>query len=243
MGLFLNVPYKEKDEARALGARWNPEVKRWYVDVPQEEYIKFAKWILRDTDDAIIATEYIFIIEGQRTCWKCGRSTKVIGLGVGEFIHIFDAGNGPEYEGPEDYADSSEELHLAWTACEEDIPPKLRKYLMETYSVKTGYSQTIGENCFANHCDHCGALQGNYYVFEEVDSPLTLLVEGDELVEQASKLKIFGIPIADDLQLYWEVEFGSNDYAYFEYGQFEELVLSSDPESDYVSYEELYGDL
>lgn len=28
---FLNVPYAEKDEARALGARWNPGKKRWYV--------------------------------------------------------------------------------------------------------------------------------------------------------------------------------------------------------------------
>lgn len=28
---FLNVPYAEKDEARALGARWNPTRKRWYV--------------------------------------------------------------------------------------------------------------------------------------------------------------------------------------------------------------------
>ena len=29
--IFLNVPYAEKDEARALGARWNPTRKRWYV--------------------------------------------------------------------------------------------------------------------------------------------------------------------------------------------------------------------
>lgn len=28
---FLNVPYAEKDEARALGARWNPTRKKWYV--------------------------------------------------------------------------------------------------------------------------------------------------------------------------------------------------------------------
>jgi hypothetical protein len=28
---FLNVPYAEKDDARALGARWNPTRKRWYV--------------------------------------------------------------------------------------------------------------------------------------------------------------------------------------------------------------------
>ena len=29
--LFLTVPYAEKDEAKALGARWNPTKRRWYV--------------------------------------------------------------------------------------------------------------------------------------------------------------------------------------------------------------------
>ena len=67
------------------------------------------------------------------------------------------------------------------------------------------------------------------------------MVEGDELVEQASKLKVFMLPIDDDLQLHWDVGFGSNDYAYFKYGQCEELVLSGNPENDYISYEELYN--
>ncbi len=29
--LFLNVPFSQKDEAKALGAGWNVEKKRWYV--------------------------------------------------------------------------------------------------------------------------------------------------------------------------------------------------------------------
>lgn len=29
--LILNVPYNEKDDAKSLGARWNPTVKKWYV--------------------------------------------------------------------------------------------------------------------------------------------------------------------------------------------------------------------
>jgi hypothetical protein len=44
---FLNVPYAEKDEARALGARWNPGRKKWYVPagVPLEP---FEKWLDKD---------------------------------------------------------------------------------------------------------------------------------------------------------------------------------------------------
>ena len=42
--IFLNVPYAEKDDARALGARWNPGRKRWYVPdgVAPEA---FQKWM------------------------------------------------------------------------------------------------------------------------------------------------------------------------------------------------------
>lgn len=240
MRLYLNVPYREKDEAKALGAKWDAKVKKWYIDVKPEEYVKFSKWILRDTDDAIIATEYIHIIEGMQKCWKCGQSTKVIGLGIGEFIHIYEEMDEPKYEIFEDYVDPGEEVHLAWVEEESDIPPKLLKYIKENYSVRTGYSKTIGGKSFANHCDCCGALQGNWFIFNEPDSPLSSCVDGNELVERMNKLKIKSIPIEDNLQLHWNIGFCSNDYAYLKYGQFEELILSIETENPYVSYEELY---
>lgn len=241
MGLYLNIPYGEKDEAKSLGAKWNAQVKKWYTDTEREQYVRFSKWILKDTDDAVIATEYIHIIESEQKCWKCGQLTKVVGLGIGEFVHIYGEADAPEYELVEDYVDPGEELHLAWVENEDDIPLKLLRYLKENYSVKTGYSKTIGGKCFANHCDCCGALQGNWFLFDEPDSPLSSCVDGDELIERMSKLKIKGIPIDDDLQLNWNIGFCSNDYAYLKYGNFEELVLSSDPQNEYVSYEELYG--
>ena len=46
---FLNVPYAEKDQARELGARWNPTRKRWYVPdgVATEA---FARWMAKEGD-------------------------------------------------------------------------------------------------------------------------------------------------------------------------------------------------
>lgn len=29
--IYLNVPYAQKDIAKANGARWNPSVKKWYL--------------------------------------------------------------------------------------------------------------------------------------------------------------------------------------------------------------------
>ena len=44
----------------------------------------------------------------------------------------------------------------------------------------------------------------------------------------------------DDLLLDWDIGFCSNDPAYLKYGKFEELILSTDPKNEYVTYEELY---
>lgn len=240
MRLFLNVPYSEKDEAKALGAKWNAKVKKWYVDKKREEYVRFAKWILNNDDEAFIATNYIYVIEGKHKCWKCGRPTRVIGLGVSEYIHVYGDEDEPQYETSDDFVDTCKELNLAWTDDEDDIPPKLLRYLKENYSVKTGYSKTIGDKCFANHCDCCGALQGNWFLFDEPSSPLSSSAFDDRLIERMRNLKIMRIPIEDDLQLNWSIGFCSNDYAYFEYAKFEELVLSSDPKKKYASYEDLY---
>lgn len=42
--IVLDVPYEEKEEVKMLGARWDPEIKKWYV--PDNKSAKpFARWI------------------------------------------------------------------------------------------------------------------------------------------------------------------------------------------------------
>lgn len=43
--ILLKVPYAEKDEAKALGARWNPTRKCWYVP-DGKDAAPFAQWIV-----------------------------------------------------------------------------------------------------------------------------------------------------------------------------------------------------
>ena len=44
VGQAIDVPFAEKDEAKALGARWNPEIKKWIIPEGAEKE-KFKKWI------------------------------------------------------------------------------------------------------------------------------------------------------------------------------------------------------
>ena len=48
--VILNVPFKEKDAAKELGAWWDPQKRRWFV--PRGKDPKpFSKWI-DSTEDA-----------------------------------------------------------------------------------------------------------------------------------------------------------------------------------------------
>lgn len=43
MRIDMNVPFAEKDEAKALGARWDGLKKCWYI-VDMEDLNPFLKW-------------------------------------------------------------------------------------------------------------------------------------------------------------------------------------------------------
>lgn len=81
--LPLNVPYEEKDEAKRIGARWSPRLKKWYVQ-DKRDYHKFAKWIL--TQGFIVACDAIYVIEGKQNCFRCGKETRVIGFALENFF-------------------------------------------------------------------------------------------------------------------------------------------------------------
>ena len=50
---ILKVPYAQKDQAKALGARWNNERKTWYVPDGQPT-APFEQWLAPDQDGAVV---------------------------------------------------------------------------------------------------------------------------------------------------------------------------------------------
>ena len=85
--LILNVPYKEKDQAKALGAKWNPDIKKWYVQ-NRQDYVKFCKWVVPQGN--IIVCNNLYVLEGRQSCFKCGKETRVIGFGIEDFYDFSD---------------------------------------------------------------------------------------------------------------------------------------------------------
>lgn len=48
--ILLEVPFAEKEQAKALGARWNPAEKKWYIpDELEANQTQFAQWMAQET--------------------------------------------------------------------------------------------------------------------------------------------------------------------------------------------------
>src|SRR5690606_5184753 len=86
--LYLNVPYKEKDEAKVLGARWDPERKEWYTS-NTNNYHFFRKWYYNPSADAVLY-DYIYILMANRTCFRCKKQTQVIALASNDTTLIYE---------------------------------------------------------------------------------------------------------------------------------------------------------
>ena len=49
--IYLTVTFAEKDEAKALGAKWDADAKKWYI-LPSSDASKFTKWLPAGNDNA-----------------------------------------------------------------------------------------------------------------------------------------------------------------------------------------------
>lgn len=190
MPLYLNVPYSQKEEAKARGARWNPALKKWYV-TERSAYRRVLEWI----DGAQVVCNQIYLVEGLHTCFRCKRQTPVIGFGFETYYEI--DGDTIEYW--------SEEIHIG--NLRSQLPEKLAGELKKRYGYYWGYSKTTQSYDYGNHCRHCDVLQGNFYVFDEVDSPF--YIDGPDA---AKKLVLHRIRLPQDIAVTADIGYGSEDF-------------------------------
>ncbi|HSG40293.1 MAG TPA: DUF5710 domain-containing protein [Thermoanaerobaculia bacterium] len=150
--VFLDVPYHEKDEAKRLGARWSPEVRKWYIPEgrPHEP---FSRWLPEISDDTVLQVSApIYAVESSSPCWSCGREISVVALAV---EHL----DGQEQD--------DEEKCLIVLSEIEELPPELLRLISSRYSsLKMRYSKTANRRYFMNHCS-CGAPLGDFFLHSE----------------------------------------------------------------------------
>jgi hypothetical protein len=70
---WLEVPFEEKDAAKALGARWDPEARSWYAP-PDVEFEPLARWTA-DLSSISGPFEKVQVLGLAIGCWKCDSTT------------------------------------------------------------------------------------------------------------------------------------------------------------------------
>lgn len=229
---YLNVPFSQKDEAKAFGARWDSSIKKWYYNGNTKYLYKFKKWL---PDAEIIAYDEIFIIKGYRSCYHCHKPTTIVGIGISTHSTIYEESGKLIVKDFDIYQnDKDDEIHLAWFDNEEDVPPYLLNYLKSNFNVRTVFSKTLNENSFANCCEHCNYIQGNNFLFSE-SSPLTTDSRGQWLINRMKKLDIYTIEFDYALPLKIDIAYCDNDWAYTEHCTFHYS------DNDFVPYSKMYN--
>ncbi|OUC51327.1 hypothetical protein B7939_07115 [Eggerthia catenaformis] len=218
--LLLNVPYIEKDKAKKLGAKWSPELKKWYVK-NKEDYYKFISWI--EPYGNIVVIDALYLIEGIQKCFRCGKETRVIGFGIDKHFSIDKM-----YELQENYneniKDALEEInqndiHIVGPIT--PIPEVLMEYIKSKYNYKLRYSKTTKTSNISNCCEYCDVLQGDFFLFNEVDSPFFI-----HSPEDVKKLKIYKIRLKHDLIINAEDGWASFDEMFKKYGHIISLDIN-----------------
>lgn len=175
--LLLNVPYSEKDAAKALGAKWDPTQKVWLAPGRSyEEYEKFSRWF----DGDVIVQHAIYLVETSRVCWKCQKVTKLVCFAMRDYVDVHSR-----------YPD---DLYLM-TSMISKMPEEVLRFVQSRYNFKEKYSKTADGSYWANCCSHCDSLQGNNYLFyEPFESPFYADTE-----EKARNLTLYQVRIPLDM--------------------------------------------
>lgn len=187
--LILNVPFHEKDDVKKMGARWDPELKKWYVPAGKSS-LQFIPWIpeLEDSNKYHLFSEYYFIGQNERLCWNCGelislfafclpRGHKYLTIdyleaddeaidGADEWKHYDNSLVRIESDGT-CYAWATNPCFSGISNITEMNPRALGQIRHFTNHWRAEHSKMAGYSYYGNHCPHCLRLQGDFMTFRE----------------------------------------------------------------------------
>lgn len=190
MNIRLNVPYPEKDVAKAQGAKWDGEAKTWYID-DASKIIGVKKWIGKFN----IICENLYVLKMNCKCWNCGKDTEVVLFATDKC-----------YSKANRFAKYTEDTNIQILTYVTMMPIELKNYV-QGYSYYSAYSSIVQKNYFMNHCKKCGSSQGDNFLHEIPNKAFykKLFYEDSEPISFAKVINKYAIPLYCNLPYYDEV--------------------------------------
>ena len=164
MPLPLQVQFSEKDEVKQLGAWWSAEQKTWIIPDHVTDITRFKKWIPHH-QGIIIRKPYRLLITARR-CWKCDKVTPMVAL-AGFNYHSFEYLDENDPESTQEWIKGEEPTVFAFVT---EMDEHLNDYLKIHFPFfRSTHSKTLEEKTWANNCQLCGRLQGEWHNHEDFD--------------------------------------------------------------------------
>lgn len=153
----LDVPFEEKDQAKALGAKWDAQARAWFVPEGADP-LPFARWFPRDLEapggEGTMSADSFALITGKVSCWKCRKDTRATTVLLRGYQEIED--------GQSEVFDQDAVLNPIV-----GLDPATRAlFASEAPWMRPGYTKTRDQIYLAAHCEHCDALQGAWFLTE-----------------------------------------------------------------------------
>lgn len=167
-GVDLQVPFGEKDSARGLGARWDPQRKLWYVP-DRLDIAPFRKWLPEPFQPNVRAPDYK-VATGRRCCWHCQQLTRVFAIVLPAQHEVLIIAEEPS----NDCWQAGEGLALL-SYIERLLEPVAVYMSRLAARYRVDYSHTTGTFYWMNHCEHCQARLGDFETLLEFEAPFHAL--------------------------------------------------------------------
>jgi Domain of unknown function (DUF5710) len=164
----LNVPFSEKDEAKRLGARWNAERKKWFVPAGVNSE-PFKRWVetkpepvARSVTQTMLAP--VWLLTSTENCYRCHKISPVFAI-ASKSIEDYDIDEYDDVHYQTHRAD--ENTHVSISNLE-NVDERIGQYLAKfAPKYRMDFSKTQSANVYMNHCHHCGAKLGDFYMHNE----------------------------------------------------------------------------
>ncbi|SFK38056.1 DUF5710 domain-containing protein [Caulobacter sp. UNC279MFTsu5.1] len=184
----LKVPYADKDQAEALGARWEPSRRCWYVP-DGLDLQPFRRWF-PEPDSGVpglnLRSLEAYVVTAPRRCWRCEQITIVAGFLMAPGFEDFSVWE-DDLDGQGRWGGGE-----GWCfAFYIDVLPSpiAAQAIMHAPRYRRVFSKTTQSSYWANHCSACGALQGDFHLFEDLGGPFLPRDSRDLADQRAFRVK------------------------------------------------------
>ncbi|MBD8476552.1 hypothetical protein IFT98_20865 [Pseudomonas sp. CFBP 8770] len=174
----LAVPFSEKDEAKSFGARWDPSQKTWYI--PEGVEIgPLTRWLavtqhgnLEQAPEFSVRAQYYYVMESVSDCWACSTPTRVYSFKLPEqheqFDHYVEEDEGEDFALTSNLGEWKCYGYRGTASNVSRLSPRVTKQIYRfTSRFKLAYSKIVGRRYWMNHCEHCEAKLGDFFMHEE----------------------------------------------------------------------------